>query len=447
MTLGEARQLVRSSFLETLSALAVGPRLRQTVHIEGGVLHVAGDCYPISKGRTVRVVSIGKAAVPMAHTLAEMLAGIRWRGVVVAPELPATPREGWEYFAGGHPVPNEQSWRAAESALALLDSKNAPPDDLALFLISGGGSALLDKPLHPSVSLDDLRQFHQVLVGCGAPIEEINALRKHLSAVKGGRLAERAAPAAQVTLYVSDVPEHLPSAVASGPTMPDETTVADCLRVAGQYALLDQLRGPVRSLLESGTIAETPKPGHPCFANSRYHCLLSNADAVAALAQLLRSHGARVEVETGCDGWEYRRAADYLIRRLARLRSEHHRSEGSGRPVAILSGGELTCPVPGDATGIGGRNQACALYCAAQISGQPFMVLSAGTDGTDGNSPAAGALADGTTVGRAAALGLNPEDFLRRFDSHSFFEKLGDALHTGPTGTNVRDVRVLLAYG
>ena len=461
MTLGEARELARTSFLETLPALAVAPRLRETVRLDGRTLHVAGNRYSIQKDRTVRVVSIGKAAVPMAHTLSEILSDVRLRGVVAAPELPSPPVEGFEYFVGGHPVPNEQSWHAAESALALLGLQNAHPDDLVLFLISGGGSAMLDKPLHPSLSLDALRQFHQVLVACGAPIQEMNALRKHLSAVKGGRLAERAAPAAQVTLYVSDVPEHLPSAVASGPSMPDETTVEDCLRIVKQYALLEKLPGPssvsspsstssptsnVRSLLESGTLAETPKPGNACFARSRYHCLLSSSTAVETFAQLLRSHGVRVEIENGCDGWEYRRAADYLLNQLGRL----HR-ENPSRPSAIVSGGELICPVTGPSssmgTGIGGRNQAFALYCASKIAGKLIVVLSAGTDGVDGNSPAAGALADGSTTGRAAAQKLDPGDFLHRSDSHSFFAKLGDAIHTGPTGTNVRDLRVVLACG
>ncbi len=455
MTLGEARQLVRSSFLETLPALEVAPRLRETVRLEGPTLHIAGRRYPLPQSRTVRVVSIGKAALPMFQTLSEILPGIRLCGVVSSPEPPPAPTEGVECFVGGHPVPNEQSWQAAESALALLQWKNAVPpvspgspvsDDLVLFLVSGGGSAMLDKPLAPSVSLDDLRQLHRVLVACGAPIQDMNALRKHLSAVKGGRLAERAAPASQVTLYVSDVPERLPSAVASGPSMPDETTVADCLRIVHDYALLDKVTGSLRLLLESGAIAETPKPDHPCFARSRYHCLLSNSTAVSTFARLLRSRGVRVVLENGCDGWEYRRAVDYLLNRLERLRLED-----PGRPVAILSGDELSCPMPAGgpfaSIGVGGRNQAFALYCSSRIAGKPFVVFSAGTDGVDGNSPAAGAIADGGATRRAASLQLDPEDFLRRFDSHTFFARLGDAIHTGPTATNVRDLRVVLAYG
>lgn len=445
MTLGEARELARSLFLETLPSLRVGPRLREAMRLAGEVVEIWGEVFPLPgplpgrmpRARAIRVVSVGKAAIEMADAAAQQLAGARFRGSVVAPGEPDQRRTEYEYFRGGHPYPNEGSWRAAEAVLEFL--KDCSADDLILFLISGGGSALLDKPLHPSVTLDDLRRFHQVLVTSGAAIEEINALRKHLSAVKGGRLAQQAAPATQVTLYVSDVPDHLPSAVASGPTMPDETTVEDCIRVITQYQLLEKLHGPVRSLLESGTIAETPKPDNPCFAKSRYHCLLANADAVAKLAQLARSNGLRAQVETGCDGWEFRRAADYLLGKLEKLRREH-----PGRPAALVSGGELSCPVTGD--GIGGRNQAFALYCATKIVGKPVVVLSGGTDGIDGNSPAAGALADGSSAGRAAALGLKPEDFLRRSDSYRFFEKLGDTIQTGPTGTNVRDVRLLLAY-
>ncbi|MGH9783800.1 MAG: glycerate kinase type-2 family protein [Terriglobia bacterium] len=441
MTLGEARELARSLFLETLPSLRVGPRLREVMRLAGEVMEFRGEVFPIPRARPIRVVAAGKAALEMADAAAQQLAGARFRGIVVAPGEPTQRLREYEYFRGGHPYPDDGSWRAAEAVLQFL--RDCAPDDLVLFLISGGGSALLDKPLHSSVSLDDLRRFHQVLVTSGAAIEEINALRKHLSAVKGGRLAEQAAPATQVTLYVSDVPERLPSAVASGPTMPDETTVEDCIRVITKYALLEKLRGPVRDLLESGTIAETPKADHRCFAKSRYHCLLSNADAVATLERSARSNGLRTQVETGCDGWEFRRAADHLLGRLEKLRREH-----PGRPAALVSGGELGCPVTGDgpSIGMGGRNQAFALYCATRIAGKSVVVLSGGTDGIDGNSPAAGALADGSTAGRAAALGLEAQDFLRRSDSYHFFEKLGDTIQTGPTGTNVRDVRLLFAY-
>ena len=447
MTTTEARELCRCLYIETLKSLQVGPRLRKAMCLRNGVLEVGEDSYPLSRFQAIRMVSLGKAAIEMAETAAEILAGTRLqlRGIVVAPysatkPLPSGRGSDWqelEYFQAGHPYPDEQSWKAAEAVLAFLEK--CSPNELVLFLISGGGSALLEKPLDPPVSLQDLRRFHEVLVTCGASIEEINILRKHFSAVKGGRLAVLASPATQVTLYVSDVPEHLPSAVASGPTMPDESTVEDCRRIAAQYGLLGKFPDTIRALLESGQLPETPKPGHPSFARSGYYCLLSSRDGCEKLLELARARGVWAEAEGSCDEWEFRQAANYLLTRLERLSRQHR-----GQPAMLVSGGEVSSPVTGG--GQGGRNQAFVLHCVSKIAGQSVVVLSAGTDGIDGNSPAAGSIADGRSAGRAAALGLDPGKFLSRGDSYSFFEKLGDAIVTGATGTNVRDLRLLLAY-
>jgi glycerate 2-kinase len=453
MTSAEARELCRCLYLETMESLQVGPRLRKAICLRNGVLEVGEDSYPLSRFQAIRMVSFGKAAIEMAETAAEILktreqgtgnreqeAGKLLRGIVVAPGPAHTRLPGLEYFQAGHPYPDEQSWRAAEAVLAFLEK--CSPNELVLFLISGGGSALLEKPLDPSVSLEDLRRFHEALVTCGASIEEINILRKHFSAVKGGRLAALASPAAQVTLYVSDVPEHLPSAVASGPTMPDESTVEDCRRIAAQYGLLEKFPDSIRALLESGQLPETPKPGHPSFARSRYYCLLSNRDGIEKLLELARARGVWAEADASCDEWQFQRAADYLLTRLETLRQQHMRQS-----VLLASGGELSSPVSdGGHAGRGGRNQAFVLHCVPKIAGQAVVVLSAGTDGIDGNSPAAGSIADGTSADRAAALGLDPEKFLCQGDSYRFFEKLSDAIFTGPTGTNVRDLRILLAY-
>ena len=437
MNLPPARQFCCSLFLETLASLKISPRLRQLLCHRHGVLEVAGTLIPLSPAQAIRVVAIGKAAIEMAEAAAEILAGANLRGIVVAP-TPATRRvSGLDYFQGGHPYPNEESWRAAEAVLRFLE--DGSPNDLVLFLISGGGSAMLEMPLDRSVALDDLRRFHEVLVTCGASIQEINTLRKHLSAVKGGRLAQRAAPATQLTLYVSDVPDHLPSAVASGPTMPDETTVEDCRQITSRYALLAKFPASIRALFQSGKIAETPKPGAPCFAKSHYHCVLSNHDAVDKVLELARARGFVAEADSRCDEWDFRQAADYLLGRLDDLRQQH-----AGAPTALVSGGELSCPV--SSGGLGGRNQAFVLDCVRKIAGKPIVVLSVGTDGVDGNSPACGAVADGTSMERAAAQGWDPEQFLREANSYRFFEKLGDALVTGPAGTNVRDLRILLAY-
>ena len=437
MTAEQARELCRVWFLQTLDFLKIGRRMWETIRLRAGGLDIQSERYPLAPFGKIRVVAFGKAAVEMAKAASQILTYVPLRGIVVAPGVPQMPLASFQYFAGGHPYPNEQSLRAAEATLRFL--ANCSRNDLVLFLISGGGSALLEKPLDRTVSLEDLRRFHEVLVTCGATIYEVNVLRKHLSAVKGGRLAERAAPATQITLYVSDVPDHLPSTVASGPTMPDESAAEDCRRITASYDLLQKFPGSIRTVFESGKIAETPKPGHPCFARSRYYCLLSNREAVEKLVEMARANGLLVQPDVSCDDWEFRKAADHLLGRLGEIRRQH-----PGRPVMLVSGGELSCPVSG--RGQGGRNQAFVLHCAGKIVGQPIVVLSAGTDGIDGNSPACGAIADGASVGRAAKLGLDPERFLREGNSYRFFEKLGDAVMTGPTGTNVRDLRILMAY-
>jgi hydroxypyruvate reductase len=236
-------------------------------------------------------------------------------------------------------------------------------------------------------------------------------------------LAAAAWPARQVTLFVSDVPAGRDSTVASGPTMPDESTVAECREIMARYQM------PLPATYRRD-IPETPKPGDGYFDRSRYLALLSNQDGTVALADLARERGWRVEVDTSCDDWPLERAADHLLARLRAMPA----------PACVVSGGELSCPVTGN--GIGGRNQAFVLYCAMQTTGERIAALSAGTDGADGNSPAAGAVSDGETCGR----GLDARDFYVRSDAYSFFAALGDAIVTGPTGNNVRDLRLLVKY-
>lgn len=454
MTAKEARELVRNLFLKTLPHLQVGPKMKEMVRLRNGVLEIAGDRIPLHEGRPVRVVALGKAAIEMTHTLAEILPEVRLRGVVAAPADPRVPLAGFEYYKGGHPYPNDQSWRAAEAALSLLDQRNVTADDLVIFLISGGGSSLIEMPIvsvQARPTLDDLRKLCELLVTCGARIEEINTIRKHFSRIKGGRLAQAASQGIhaeffeptrapqQVTLYMSDVTENLPSMVASGPSMPDETTLKSCNFALGRNRLTSKLPAPYSDLWFSGNLKETPKSGDECFSKSRYYCLLSNWNAVEKLEELAEAAGIMVETDSRCDDWNFQKAAEYLLDMLRALRKEN-----PGEPVAIISGGELSCPVTGD--GMGGRNQAFVLDCVGKIVAQPIIVLSAGTDGIDGNSPAAGAIADGESSSRAMALRLDPADYLHRSDSYHFFEKLGDSIITGPTGTNVRDLRLLLAY-
>jgi hydroxypyruvate reductase len=255
--------------------------------------------------------------------------------------------------------------------------------------------------------------------------------------VKGGRLAQAAAPAQQVSVLVSDVPDNAPDALASGPTMPDSSTVKECYRVAEQYGLLPQLPELVRQLFAERRLEETPKAGDDAFARSRWWTVLSNAEVRQAAAGAAARAGFAVTIDNSCDDWDYAAAGDHLLNRLRELR------QGVSR-VCLISGGEITVRVQDG--GQGGRNQQFALYCAQKIAGESITILSAGTDGIDGNSPATGALVDGTTLERARPKGLDAAEAMARFDAFPFFETLADAIVTGPTGNNLRDLRVLLAY-
>jgi hydroxypyruvate reductase len=304
-------------------------------------------------------------------------------------------------------------------------------------MLSGGGSAIAEKPIDDEISLDDLIATYRALVLSGAPIAEINAVRKHLSAVKGGRLAKAAYPAKQVSLMISDVPDNTLDALASGPTMPDSTSIADCYAVVEKYKLMEQFPGSVRELFQRHALEETPKSDDPAFVNARWWPVLSNKTAVDEAGVAATREGFAVEVDNSCDDWDYERAADYLLDRLRELRKKVSR-------VCLISGGEVTVKVTNG--GAGGRNQQFALDCATKIAAENIAVLSAGTDGIDGNSPAAGAVVDGTTLERAKQAGLDPASVLQNFNAFPLFDTLGDAIMTGPTGTNVRDLRILLAY-
>ncbi|MGE5726632.1 MAG: glycerate kinase type-2 family protein [Acidobacteriota bacterium] len=433
-TARQMRQTGRDIFLHALREASIESAFRRHVHLDRSVLRIGEDLYDLSGERRILAVAIGKAAYSMMDCLHAEL-GARLTGIAVGATEAVEQRLGVQYFRGGHPVPNRESWQAAEAVLRAL--KQQGPAALVIFLVSGGGSALLEKPISEDISLDDLAATYGKLVLSGATIVEINAIRKHLSAVKGGRLAWAAAPAQQVSILVSDVPDNALDALASGPTMPDSSSVEDCYQVAEKYGLPPQLPEPVRRLFAERRLEETPKAGDEAFARSRWWTVLSNAEVRQAAAAAAARAGFAVTMDNSCDDWDYAAAADYLLGRLRELR------QGVSR-VCLISGGEVTVRVENG--GAGGRNQQFALYCAGKITGQNVTVLSAGTDGIDGNSPAAGAVVDGTTVKRARASGLDPTAALARFDAFPFFEALGDAIVTGPTGNNLRDLRVMLAY-
>lgn len=428
------RDTARDIFHFALAKATIASAFERHVHLERGVLRVCEDLYDVSAASRVFVVSIGKTA----HTMAEALRA-HWggdlEGIVAGSLLPEQQVRGFRYFAGGHPTPNTESLAAGEAVLRALDPLDSQA--LVIFLLSGGGSSIIEKPVDDDISLADLVATYKALVLCGAPIAEINAVRKHLSSVKAGRLAVAAYPAQQVSLLVSDVPAATPDALASGPTMPDSTSINDCYGVVEKYGLLPQFPASVRELFERHALDETPKSDDPAFVRSRWWPILSNASAVEAAGAGAAQHGFAVEVDNSCDDWDYERAADYLLGKLRDLRRRVSR-------VCLISGGEVTVKVTDG--GIGGRNQQFALACAQRIVGEDITVLSGGTDGIDGNSAAAGAVVDGTTVARAQAAGFDVAQHLAQFNAFPLFDKLGDAISTGPTGNNLRDLRILLAY-
>jgi glycerate 2-kinase len=427
------RDAAREIFTAALKNASIEKAFARKVHCERRVLRIGDDLYDLDSYNRVFVVSIGKAAHTMVAALEAQL-GSNLEGIVASSVEPTSQVLGFRYFRGGHPTPTAESISAADAILKSLTALDSAA--LVIVMISGGGSSIVEKPVDDEISLADLAATYRVLVHSGAPIAEINAIRKHLSAVKGGRLAQAAYPAQQVSILVSDVPDDTPDALASGPTMPDSTSVHDCQRIAAKYNLVEQFPSSVADLFRQHALDETPKSDDPAFVRARWWTVLSNKVAVDEAAAAATRAGFAVEVDNSCDDWPYDKAAAYLLKRLRELRSKVSR-------VCLISGGEVTVTVRNG--GIGGRNQQFALACAEQISGEDITVLSAGTDGIDGNGPAAGAVVDGSTVDREGGVEA-VRHALSSFNAYPLLDALGDTVITGPTGNNLRDLRILLAF-
>ncbi len=431
----QMRDTAREIFLHALAEASIAKGFARQVHFERGVLRVCEDLYDLQSYSRVLVISIGKAGHTMVEALTHQVGQSALEGIVASSVEPSAQVRGFRYFHGGHPMPTAESIQAANAILKMLEAQNAA--SLVIFLLSGGGSAVVERPIDDEISLDDLITTYRILVHSGATIAEINAIRKHISAVKGGRLARAAFPAQQVSLLVSDVPDNTLDALASGPTMPDSTSVEDCYRIAEKHGMLPQFPRSTRELFERRVLEETPKSDDQAFHRSRWWPVLSNQTAVGQASAAAQRAGFTVHIDNSCDDWDYERAVDHLLIRLRELRKTSER-------ICLISGGEVTVKVTNG--GVGGRNQQFALACSAKIAGENVTVLSAGTDGVDGNSPATGAVADGTTVKRAQAAGLDPRRALDKINAYPFFTALGDAIETGATGNNLRDLRILLAY-
>lgn len=431
------KQLAREIFDDTLAALDIPRVMELKLALAGSILTLDDAAIDLSEFSSAYVVAIGKAAHAMAGGLRALLPdSFLFKGVVAAPTNPAAPIPGLDYFVAGHPDPNADSWRAAEAILTLL--RGVGERSLVLFLLSGGGSALTELPIVPGMRLEDLQAANHALVTCGASIEAMNTVRRHLSAVKGGRLALAAGRATKVTLAVTDVPAGKEHALASGPTVPDPSSIADTIRIIDQYGLRRKFPDVVVRWLDAGEMPETPKPGDRAFHNAYFQLLLGMHDLFHCAHHASEARGYATCCDNSTDDWPVEKAADTLLKKL-----EEWKTDNPGERVALIADGELSSPVTGN--GVGGRNSAFVLSCVEKIAGRKITVLSAGTDGMDGNSPAAGAVADGETLARAKTLGLNPAVAFQQSDAYTFFEKLGDAVLTGPTGNNLRDLRILLA--
>lgn len=385
----------------------------------------------------VLVLAFGKAARTMAAALLEQLPDTPIRGLVVPPEQDAAPLPPFEVIAGGHPLPTTSSVAAAHRMLELAQSVGA--GEQVYFLVSGGGSAMLEAPADADVTIEELRTLNQALVGSGAGIEQINTVRRHVSAIKGGRLALAAAAAKwQRTVMVSDVPFAVAATIASGPTVCDPSTLNDCVKVLDRFALWPAVPTALRTRIEGDDLPPVMAAGHELEQRSDTLVLLSDREARAAASQAAAANGWVVDAEANVDDWPYEKAADHLLQRLETLHQAH-----PGKRVAVVTTGELSVTLP-SAPGIGGRNVQFVLHCATRIEGQPITVLSCGTDGIDGNSPVAGAVADGDTISRARESGHDVAQHLTSCDAFPLLDALRDCIRTGPTGTNVRDVRVLV---
>ncbi len=399
-------------------------------------------------GRVI-VVGAGKAGAPMAAAVAEIFGDKISAGHVVVKYGHLNPNSQFAVhnpqftiIEAGHPVPDEAGLAAAREIVGLVS--DTTPDDIVLCLISGGGSALLTLPA-PGLTLADLQATTASLLAAGANINEFNTVRKHLSAVKGGRLAEIAAPATIFTLILSDVVGDPLPVIASGPTVPDPTTFSDAWAIVERYQLQEKLPESVRQRLQAGCrgeLAETPKPGDPVFERVQNAIIGSNRVAAQAAVQAAQTAGLQAQLLTTFIEGEAREVGKVV----AGLAKGLIRNEGPlRRPACLVLGGETTVTLRGN--GLGGRNQELALAAAIALDGwDDTLVVALGTDGSDGPTDAAGAFADGATVGRALALGMDAVSYLNRNDAYNFFRELDDLIMTGPTQTNVNDLILILAW-
>ena len=426
-------------FRHAIHAVQPAPLIRKNVQVKGNALHIAGRKYDLAEIGRLFVIGAGKATAPMAQALEALLTDRITDGVIIVKHGHTAPLQRIRIVEAAHPVPDESGIAGTRQILQLI--KSATANDLVICLLSGGGSALLIDT--PGCSLTELQSFFRLLLESGADIAEMNTVRKHLSAVKGGGLARAVYPAPLVSLILSDVTGDPLNVIASGPTVPDPTTFADALSVLRKYHLKEKAPAAVREYLHGGwhnQVPETPKPGDPVFAGTTNCIIGSNAIALLAAQEKARELGFHTRIVTDRVAGEAREVARQIVAEASRLSAD----AAVAKPACLLWGGETTVTIS-SAGGLGGRNQELALAAAMELEGKSgTVVLSGGTDGTDGPTDAAGAVVDGLTSAKARAKNLNLQSFLYNHDSYHFFRQAGGHIHTGPTLTNVMDLIIVL---
>jgi len=422
-----------------LAAADPATAIKSKVKLHGTTLFVGNSAYDVSRG--VKVVGIGKASATMAKAVEDILGDLIVDGAVIIPKgFKAPSLRRVKVLYGSHPLPDVSTLEASSEVLNLC--RYSREGDVFIVLISGGGSALFELPQEP-ITIDDLISTTSLLLKCGADIKEINTVRKHISKVKGGRLAEILHPAKVITLILSDVVGDPVEFIASGPTAPDTTTYADAVSVLKRYLIWDKVPNSVRQVLLSGLrgeLPETPKPGDAVFNNVNNLIVASNYLSLKAMESEARSLGYNTLVVTSMMEGEAREVGKFIS---GMVRHVKQYDEPVRRPAALLLGGETTVTVRG--RGVGGRNQELALSVAIGISGVSGVVFaSIGSDGIDGVTDAAGAIVDGSTISEGRVAGLDPYEILSNNDSYTFLKAVKSLIFTGPTGTNVNDLALAI---
>ncbi len=435
-----------------LEAVEPGEAVRRHLRQKGQRLVIGARTYDLEQFERVVLIAFGKASLPMAQAAADILGKALRAGIVVTKTgsledwqtdgSPASHAAAFQIFQAGHPVPEARSLQASAAVLDLLT--NTTSRDLVLFLISGGGSALLTLPA-PGITLAEIQSLTQALLACGATIHEINTLRKHLDQVKGGQLTQIAAPAQIAALILSDVIGDPLEVIASGPTVPDPSTFAQAQAVLEQYGIAGQTPQSIGARLQAGAagrVAETPKPGDPIFEHVHNLVVGNNYLACRAAIDQARREGFHALLLTTELQGEARQAGAFCA---SILRQAAQTGDPLPRPACLIAGGETTVTIRGE--GLGGRNQELALAAAPALAGLPeVMLVTLASDGEDGPTDAAGAVVTGQTAGRARLHGQDPAQFLARNDAYHFFDPLGDLLKPGATRTNVNDLIFLFAF-